>query len=164
MTQMIVLYLLIIAVLACATTSIIWLRRDTAIRAIAVISFVASLPLLMFGMFNALGFAKPTDLELLLSNQERYEVVGSMLVPDRAIYVMLDVGGEPRLYELPWNAVMANVIQDARYTDNKLLMRGVFRSWWPEGDDHTQDTPIGFYALPASPSPDKHEAVAPPQL
>lgn len=90
-----------------------WSRIPTRWRGIAVGTFVLaaalSLPAALMPLSHAAPWKPPAG---------KYSILGARIdVPDAtssgAIWVMLDIDGEPRLYKLPYTTSQANELQGA---------------------------------------------------
>jgi hypothetical protein len=96
----------------CTITSLaIWSRRPTRARGLAVIALLAIVPISGGLLASERGWPV-TPLPLLADLPEgEMTVHGVSLVPEAAIFLMLDVGQGPRLFALPWNAEAASKLQ-----------------------------------------------------
>lgn len=110
MTHMVEVWVILALLNAGLTAVAVWARRPTWFRGLAVAGFLASFPISGFALASSLGWATPV-IPLITIVGADYDVIGVKLVPEEAIYVMLDTGAEPRLYRLPWNADQASQLQ-----------------------------------------------------
>lgn len=99
---------LTIALAVCAWLAA-WSRYPSRSRWLAVVAFIVASPVSGAALFAVLGWPVPLYPYVSAPAGEP-AVLGVKMVPDVAIYVMLD-GPEPRLYELPWNAEQASRLQ-----------------------------------------------------
>jgi hypothetical protein len=85
------------------------------------------------------------------------QILGVKLEQDVAIYVMLDVDGEPRLFKLPWSNEAGSKLQ--RLMEANASEGGTLTA---KRGQPGEDYPIEFHGEPQPPTPDKQpEAAAP---
>lgn len=98
-----------IAALVVAT---IWSRKDSWLRPAAVAGFFTILPATGALVFYTLSHPAPL-IPVVSTPGGEYQVIGTKLVQDEAIYLWLDMGrGHPRYYALPWDNKTADRLQD----------------------------------------------------
>jgi hypothetical protein len=85
------------------------------------------------------------------------QILGVKLVQDEAIYIMLDVDGEPRLFKLPWSNEAGSKLQRLMEANAENGGKLTAKRGQP-GEDY----PIEFHGEPQPATPDKQpEAAAP---
>jgi len=119
-----------------------WSRRQTKARALGIITFLAGSPVAAFAVAVCLGWPMPLIAGITGPSGD-YTVLGSKLIPGQAIYVLIDVGNEPRYYVLPWDQGAAETLQDA--SDNGS---GVNVTVPPMEFSWEQRKPLSFHELP----------------
>ena len=92
-------------------TIAVWSRRRMLWKTAAVTLTAATLALGYLGYIDLLSQPKPLGLEI--RHLKRVDVISAVLREGKAIYLWLNVEGEPRFYELPWNSVLALELQAA---------------------------------------------------
>ncbi len=151
LTQVFALATLAAAVLA---TIAIWAPRKLWIRAAAVATTLALLPIGYAAFAELLSRPKPVALEWLNQQTAVATVLGSTIRENQAIYVWLQYGGpgEPRAYVIPWNRDLAEELQrakrEAEQNGGGLMMRLPFEPSWDPREPK-------FYALPQPALPPK---------
>jgi len=90
----------------------IWSRRGTFMRGMGVLVFFISAPVVGLSAAVGLGWAVPVIPYITAPGGDDYRMLGVKMVQGVAIYVLLDIPGEPRLYSIPWDQDMADKIQD----------------------------------------------------
>lgn len=86
--------------------------RSKLLRIAIVALFLATVVVAFAAPSELLSRAKPASWAWLESDVEEAEIRGVELREGEAIYLMLLVNGEPRLYMFPWNQQMAeNILQ-----------------------------------------------------
>jgi len=129
MIQWVVLTLAVAAVVSLA----IWSRRPTRARDLSTVALFV-VPLIAAGtIFHSHGWPVPMIKYLSVLPDGDYPVLGVKMVPGVATYVLLDVGAEPRLFVLPWNAKQASKGQ--RMQENP---QGEMRMRIKSGDEDTE--------------------------
>jgi hypothetical protein len=143
--------------LALVTSLAIWSRHPSRARGLSVLAFLATAPLTGAILVGNGGWAvSPYPYVSELPTGEA-QILGVKIVQDVAIYVMLDVDGEPRLFRLPWSNEAGSKLQrlmEANASEGGTLTakRG------QPGDDY----PVEFWGEPQPATPDKTpEAAAP---
>jgi hypothetical protein len=114
---------------------LIWARRETFLRHIAVPYVVAVLPFFVFVATETLGRHKPSVVAWREMHGES-QIIAYKAVPDEAIYLYVDTGeNEPRAISLPWSAQTARKLYEAMEGDNAngAILKGRGSSWSPEG-------------------------------
>lgn len=140
-------YWLIQSLVISAIASIaIWSRRPTAARGLAVVAFLASMPITGAAMLRQAGW--PVEpIHYLAEIPDDATVSGVSLVPNVAIFIMVDIDGEPRLFRLPWNAEQANKVQ-------RMLEKGNGGNLKAR-KGHGPEVPVELYEPPQPPTPEK---------
>lgn len=125
----------------------IWSRRETKTRWISVAGFLVSAPVVVAALSFTLGWPVPLIAGLNAPPGD-WQVIGSKMVVNEGIYVLLDTGDVPRHYRLPWDKKMSDRLQellDERQNggkgDLRLKMPPFEFSW-------DKKKPPEFYALP----------------
>jgi hypothetical protein len=90
---------------------VVWTRRQTFYRALAVVVALLSAPTAALVLASALGWAVPI-VPVLTAPGGDFLVLGAKIVQGEGIFVLLDTGGEPRHYRLPWDQKLADRLQD----------------------------------------------------
>ena len=133
----------------CTITSIaVWSRRPTKARGLAVIALLAVVPLSGGLLLVQRGWAAPLVPYLAELPEGEIDVFGVRLIPEQAIYLMLSVGGEPRLFVLPWNAKAASELQ-------RLMEKGEGVKAKRKGKTKDDETPLEFWGQPQRSHPEK---------
>lgn len=103
-----------LAVIAIQAAIAIWTPRKTAIRAAAVVTTIAFMPLAYVTLAELLSRPKPISMEWFERNSERATVLGASLDEGKAIYLWLLLEGsrKPRFYVLPWQQQTAEQLED----------------------------------------------------
>jgi hypothetical protein len=142
---------------ALVTSAAIWSRFPTRARGLSVLAFLATAPLTGAILVGNGGWAvSPYPYVSELPTGEA-QILGVKIVQDVAIYVMLDVDGEPRLFRLPWSNEAGSKLQrlmeaNAENGGSLTAKRG------QPGEDY----PLDFHGEPQPATPDKQpEAAAP---
>lgn len=137
-------WLILTFILAAPAWLAIWSRKPTRYRSLAVAAFLIASPLSGAAIFSALGWPVPL-MRFYAPPAGEYNVLGVKLVPDVAIYLLLD-GPAPRLWVLPWDAKQASKLQgEMNKGEGKLKMRF-------GGDDESE---MVFHAEPQAPAEPK---------
>lgn len=151
LTQIFVLAALGAAVLA---TIGIWAPRKLWIRAAAVATTLALLPIGYTAFADLLSRPKPMALEWLNRQATEATVLAATIREGEGIYVWLQYSGpdEPRAYVMPWSRDVAEQLQkamrEAEQNGGGLMIRLPFeRSWDPREPK--------FYAMPQPALPPK---------
>lgn len=111
----------------------IWARRPTPIKVAALILSALLIVTTYAGFIELLGRPKPATLEFV-AKVEGATVLGAKLLEGEAIYLWLQLAGEPepRSYVLPWSNEQAVQLQEAmREADSEgsaVRIRGPLRS------------------------------------
>jgi hypothetical protein len=135
----------------------IWSRRPTWLRGLTVGAFLLSAPITAVALALSLGWPVPL-INGLIAPAGDWSVLGSKMVVQKGIYVLLDTGETPRHYVLPWDREMADKIQELQEEENGGVMMKVppFEFSWEKRK------PPEFYALPQMKVlPDKPQQQAP---
>jgi hypothetical protein len=114
------------ALLSLAAWAVIWSRRDTHVRHLAVLGLVLALPALVPLALETSGWHRPEWAAWRLSGD--YKVLAYKAVWGEGIYLYLDSPGEPRPISLPWSIRTIHRIQEADQLSRKRgNKRGGFR-------------------------------------
>jgi hypothetical protein len=143
--------------LALVTSLAIWSRHPTRARGLSVLAFIATGiatgPILIANRGWAVS-PYPYVSELPTGEAQ---ILGVKIVQDEAIYVMLDVDGEPRLFKLPWSNEAGSKLQRLMEANAENGGKLTAKRGQP-GEDY----PIEFHGEPQPAMPDKApEAAAP---
>lgn len=125
-----VIFLGVLLIIAAYAVSVVWSRRETRVRLMAVLGVVAAVPLLIAGAVESLGWHRPIWGAWELTGSQR--VLSHKLVRGEAIYLYLDVGrSEPRAIVLPWDDKRAAELQRAMREshDGRSAMMRFDHSW-----------------------------------
>ena len=142
--------------LALVTSLAIWSRYPTRARGLSVIALLATAPLTGAILVGNGGWSV-APYPYLSELPAETQILGAKIVQDEAIYLMLDVDGEPRLFKLPWSTGEASKLQ-------RLMEAGEANggSLTAKRGDKPDDYPVEFWATPQPSMPDKQpEAAAP---
>lgn len=143
---------LAITLLLIAAWMVVWSRRDTILRPVAVIGAIAAIPLLVLAAADELGFHRPVNMVIRFDGE--VTVLAHKAIPNKAVYLYLDVPGqeEPRAVVLPWNDNTAKQLQDledAARSDKKGRAKMRFSSSLERRE------PPQFYPMPQEALPPK---------
>ncbi|WP_448188337.1 hypothetical protein [Azospirillum sp. sgz301742] len=126
--------------------------RDGRGRTFILALFALLLPAAYAAPASLLGRAKPVTLEWLGTKVPEATVLSATFKENDAIYLTLLWTQAPNLYKLPWNAKMAEQLQQAmREADRNgthPMMKLPFEQSWDDREPR-------FYALPQPKMPDK---------
>jgi hypothetical protein len=95
------------------------------------------------------GWAAPIVPYLAELPEGEIDVFGVRIVPEQAIYLMLSVNDEPRLFVLPWNAKAASELQRAMEQGNGVKAKK--RAGNPKEDE----SELEFHGEPQRAAPEK---------
>lgn len=135
----------------CTITSLaVWSRRPTQARGLAVAALLAIVPLSGGLLLVQRGWAAPVVPYLAELPEGEITVHGARLLPEVAIYVWLEVNGEPRAFRLPWDAKAASELQRAMEAGNGVKAKK------RQGKDKPADnSPLEFHGQPQPAHPEK---------
>jgi hypothetical protein len=142
-------WLILSASLAAITSIAVWSRRPTMARGLAVIALLVVIPLSGGLLLVQRGWATPLVPYVSELPEGEIEVHGFRLIPDVAIYLMLSVDGEPRLFVLDWNAKAASQLQRAMEQGQGVKAKK------RKGRAHEDDAPLEFHGKPQESLPEK---------
>jgi len=112
MTNAATAWLAITLLISAMALIVVWARRRTFYRALAVTIAILSAPAAALALASALGWAVPM-VPVLTAPGGDWQVLGAKIAQGEGIFVLLDTGGgEPRHYRLPWNQKLADRLQD----------------------------------------------------
>lgn len=106
-------------VLGAYSWALVWSRRDSVLRHVALPAWVILAPALALGSISLLGWHRPMDLAWYLSDE--YRVLGYKAVADEAIYLYVDDGGEPMALSIPWDGEKASKLQEMMESRGAIL-------------------------------------------
>lgn len=107
------------------TWGIIWSRRETRVRGLAVLGFVMLLGALGPASLETLGWHRPHWAAVRLDGD--VVVLSFKLVRDEAIYLYVDAGpGQPRAIYLPWSDEEAQKFQEKQKESERAGRKGKF--------------------------------------
>lgn len=150
MTYVVTLFFILFAINIILAWSLIWARRDTWLRHMAVPYVLATLPVFAFVAIETLGRHKPSEVAWRELYNRKAEVLAYKLVPESAIYVYLDIGeAEPRAISLPWSAETARKLAQAMSEDGNGAT--------VQGDQNWMMGTFVEHAPPPEPLPPKEE-------
>ncbi len=116
----------IAALFAVYTWGIIWSRRETRVRGLAVLGFIMLLGALGPASLETLGWHRPHWAAVRLDGD--VVVLSFKLVRDEAIYLYVDAGpGQPRAISLPWNDERAQKLQEKEKESERAGRKGKFK-------------------------------------
>lgn len=130
------------------TSAAIWSRIPTRARPLAVAAFLALMPVSWAIMQAGSGWAV-TPTRYLAELPADAAILGLKFEPDVAIYLMLDVGGGPRMFRLPWSNQKASELQRLIEASNGVGGIKARRGQKVDGSDAT------FAGDPQPPAPEK---------
>ena len=143
----------------------VWSRRRAFWKSIALALVILAVPLGYFAYVDLL--AKPKPMRLEFRDLGETEVISAVLKEGEAIYLWLNVEGEPRYYEMAWSEGVALELQtamrEARRTGTGVGMR---LQELVEGDfegSAEQRPAQKFYALPYPAPPEKRRPLESPK-
>lgn len=140
----------------CTITSLaVWSRRPTQARGLAVAALLAIVPMSGGLLLIQRGWAAPIVPYLAELPEGELTVDGFRLVPEQAIYLMLSVDGEPRLFVLPWDAEAASKLQRLGEKGEGVQARRKKRTG--HADD---DFPMELHGAPQPSHPEKQPETA----
>ncbi len=129
-------------------TFAIWSRGYSRSRTLSFFSFIIFSPIAAGMIALSLGWAVPCVRGLTIPEGD-LDVLGSKLVEDFAIYVLVDTGNEPRYCSLPWDMKTATSLQEAKNTPNQGIRMKVNAT---DKKQHNFDSSLHFdpqfYPLP----------------
>lgn len=130
----------------------VWSRKPTKARGLSVAALLVIVPVSGALMLMQRGWSVPLFPYLVDLPDGKLDVVGVHLIPERAIYLTLLIGGEPRLYVLPWNAQGASQIQrgmEGGQGNGKLKVKK------RTGKTNDEEFPLELHGEPQASLPEK---------
>ena len=116
----------IAALFAVYTWGIIWSRRETRVRGLAVLGFIMLLGALGPASLETLGWHRPHWAAVRLDGD--VVVMSFKLVRGEAIYLYVDAGpGQPRAIYLPWSDEEAQKFQEKQKESDRAGRKGRFK-------------------------------------
>ena len=150
------LFAITVLVVVMLASGILWSRHRTLVKVGALLLAVGFLPIGYAAYADLLSRPKPVRLEWFHRHADEATVIGQQLREGEGLYLWLQFSGEaePRAYVLPWDAKLAEQLQQAWNTAQKsgtgVQMKLPF--------EPTLDTlEPKFYALPQPQLPSKDE-------
>lgn len=142
MNTVIMSWIALTLVLGIAAWIAIWSRRQTRARILGVLTFLAGSPVAFFALAICLGLPMPL-IAGVTGPAGDFLVIGQKLVPNEAIYILVDLGKAPRHFVLPWDSGTAKKLQDAadREEGMKVKIPPMDFSW-------ERRDPLSFHPLP----------------
>lgn len=136
-------------VLGAVTYLAAWSRLPTKARGLTVLAFALALPASGALLLTNRGW--PAELVPYITTipDGEHSVLGVKLLPEVAIFLMLDIEGNPRLFQLPWNAEQASRLQRMQEEGNGDVKAR------KKGKSEDDDYPLMFHAQPQAATPDK---------
>lgn len=141
MTEWVLTVGYIALIMTAMTTLVIWSRRETIVRASAVLVFLLGLPMAGTIALGPLGHPAPKWVWSrggTMHFQKGTRVLAFKLEPDVAIYLWIKVPGEtePRYISIPWNRPLAERLVEMRSDPHKrnsmyLTNRGELKPYDP---------------------------------
>jgi len=154
-------FLAITILLAVMAWIVIWTRTATLARTASVIVLIASVPISAGSMAYSLGYPMPIFKSLFVPAGD-WKILGSKMVIDEGIFILLDTGGTPRHFVLPWDAETANKLQDLQDGEREGNNQGARMKIPPFEWSWERRKPLELYALPQEKVlPDKPREQAP---
>lgn len=137
----------------CTITSLaIWSRRPTQARGLAVAALLAIVPASGGLLLMERGWAVPIVPYLADLPDGEITVHGAKLIPEVAIYLWLDIAGEPRAFRLDWNAEAASKLQ--RLMEGREGT-GEIKATKRTGLTERDAFPLELHGAPQKPLPEK---------
>lgn len=144
------IYWLALSLASAAVTSLaIWSRFPTRARMLSVLAFLATMPVMGAILVLNAGWAV-SPIRYLSELPADGEILGLKLEQDVAIYLMLDVDGEPRVFKLPWSNLQASKLQ--RLMEGQAGGGGPIHAKRGQKSDGSDAT---FHEQPQPPAPEK---------
>ena len=104
--------LAVVFVIILMSLFIIWSRKETVYRFLSIIIAVMALPFAAVNLAFTLGWAVPA-FPMITAPPGEYDILGAKIIDQKAIYLFLDTGNEPRNYMMFWDQKFANDLQKA---------------------------------------------------
>lgn len=126
-----------------------WSRLPTRARGWTIWAFAVALPLSGGLMLSERGWPAPLVPYIASIPDGDITVSGIQMIPEVAIYLMLDIDGTPRLFGLPWNSEQASKLQRMMEEGD-----GTVKARRKKGRDD-EEFPMEFHAQPQPAAPEK---------
>lgn len=99
--------------IAICTWIVIHMKGSNWLRALAVVSFLSSIPAVALALYLSLGIAFPVGYKYLPTPTEDLTLVAFKPVPGVGIFLLVDAGDytAPKFYRIPWNKNTAEEMQ-----------------------------------------------------
>jgi len=138
-----------------------WRRKSFTIRLIALFIFIIGTAVSWIGLEYATSHPRDMEIAALYEQKQEPFVVASMLVPGKAIYLMLlfPETDEPRLYKMPWSDKAAKDLREAMKEAKKKGSPGIIVPF-PYRHGLRKHEKL-FHPLPQRPNPPKMERKMP---
>lgn len=101
----------IAVVLLLAALAVVWSRRRTWLRAVAVPGAMLAGGIACVILLESLGYAVPLISGLTLPSGEQ-PVISAKFLVQQGIFLTVDLPAGPRLYWLPWDRQLADKLQE----------------------------------------------------
>lgn len=130
------------------TWLVVWSRRDTVWRHIAMVALLPMWLVLAVLIADALGHHRPLEIAWNVDGESR--VLAAKMVQGEAIYLYVETGDpEPTALVLPWDDKVAEQLQEAMRKSAESGQQGALMRY-----KHSWDTnPPQFHPLPIPPLP-----------
>jgi hypothetical protein len=132
-------------VLLVAALLVVWTRRRTWIRALAIPAALVAAVSSTGVLLESLGYAVPLINGLTVPSGE-IEMLSVKLLVGEGIFVTADLPAGPRLYWMPWNKKMADSLQEMM--EDKANEGGKFTMVVPPFEMSWDQHAPSFRALP----------------
>jgi hypothetical protein len=90
----------------------VWSRRGNKSRMLAVVGLLLGIPVSGAALAFSLGNPLPYIAAFHFRQGGDFGVLGAKMIVGEGIYALLDVGGAPRYFVMPWDKDMASKLQD----------------------------------------------------
>lgn len=129
-----------------------WSRMPTRVRGVAVASSLIGAPLAGGLLITAHGWPVRPVPYLAEFPAGKVKILGFSFAPEKAIYVMVEDSGSPRLFELPWSNKEASQIQRMMERGNGIVAE---KRGGKKGYGGDKDYPVEFHDEPQPDNPQK---------
>ncbi len=136
-----------LALAGAAAWAVIWSRRDSWCRHVALPTLVISMTALALSLLQVLGHHRPVWIADDLGPEIR--VLAWKMIEGQAIWLYLDRPGEPLALVLPWDDDTAQDLQDAGRESRRRGQMGAIMQFDPSLDRNEPQ----FHPLPQQTTP-----------